>query len=845
MVKKIASNPYEELLRSLVLTRLRIVGAAGIALILLFSGLDAIVYPAYWLTFLYIRISMSLAFALLMAVSLHKSGQKNSFLISDLMIFSAGAGMSLMIYLTEGSASGYYQGLNLAFLGMFAMNSFRARHHLMTGLAILGCYVLAAALNPSPFQIPRFISALFFMGSTLFFVVLTVRFYAVQHYDQFLKNEEIKAKNQEIDAAYRKLRETEKTKDEFFTNVSHELRTPLTLMLPPLESLLSDNSGKWAPSVQNLLETVYRNTLRLLQMINGLLDFAKLEAGKMEAKRRPLEIISATKAIVKDFGPALEQKELYVTFQPAVSEAYIQMDHYFYDRILFNLLSNAVKFTERGEITIGLDVRDSKLTLTVQDSGIGIPQDQIPLLFEKFRQIEGASTRRFEGTGLGLAMVKEFVTLLGGTISVLSEPGLGSRFTVVCKAPPAETQETAEIFTRERKRVQPSLVPFKAFPEKVSPNQTVSSKKGKILIAEDNEELASYIGSLLEPTMETWFAENGEKALEAAVQWLPDIILSDVMMPKMDGITLCREVKKNEKIRHIPVVLLTALTHREALLKGWDAGADEYLFKPFHPTELVTRIKSILTSLQERRQVEAKLLRQTEETTRLRTELEQLELFSFIASHDLQEPLHALLTLSSILRLTQTQWTPEQEKYLQQIDESTRQMQRYFADILKYARSGTDDIRNLQPVDLNAVFEQVQKDLKQEITMNGAKIEKDVLPVVQSDPNQMEQLLKNLLTNALKFRHPDIPPEIKIRYEEKDGMHGITFEDNGIGFDEKYAAEIFKPFFRLHKQKIKGSGIGLAICQKIVQRHGGRITAHSTPGKGASFVIHLPYLKTS
>lgn len=847
MIKKTGLAPsYEGLLRHLVLTRLRIVGGVGAVLILIFSKLDTVVYPAYWSEFLLIRACMSASFLFVIALSFTALGRRFFFILSDIMIFLAGFGISLMIYISDGSASDYYEGLNLTFLGMFAVNSFRPLHHVLTGITVLACYIWAATTNPHPFEIGQFASGLFFMSSTLLFVALTAKFYGRQHYEQFLTSEEIKTKNKKLDEAYQKLRENEKLKDEFFANVSHELRTPLTLILSPLESLISDlpgpkNSG---PETRNILETLRRNATRLLQMINGLLDFSKLEAGKMQVHRQALDIVSATQVIVDDFMPSVRQKGLSLSFQPAVAEAYVQMDHYFYDRILFNLISNAVKFTDHGGIIIRLEIHGSQLTFTIQDTGPGIAQGEIPRLFEKFHQIEGAATRRFEGTGLGLAMVKEFVTLLNGNISVSSEPGQGTRFSVICYAPPALKHEAVKAAEQLPKRF-PVFLPSQRLEEvsatALSSGKNDPLKKSKILVAEDNEELAAYISSLVEPLAEIRFAENGKKALQIATTWHPDLILSDIMMPELDGLQLTREIKKDEVLNSITVVLLTALTHREALLKGWEAGADEYLFKPFHPTELVTRIQSLLHSISLRREIERRLLQQTEESTRLRTELEQLELFSFVASHDLQEPLHRLLTLSSILKHTQTgRWNAEQEDYFKTIDESVKQMQQYLRDILKYARAGTTGVLDFHPVDLNEVLITVRKELKDTIAASNARVEAEALPVIHSDPIQMEQLFKNLIGNAVKFHRPNVVPEIKIRYQETDDMHILYFEDNGIGLDEKYAGDIFKPFFRLKKNKTQGSGIGLAICQKIVWRHGGQISVHSKPGQGATFEVKLP-----
>ncbi|WP_431217431.1 ATP-binding response regulator [Puia sp. P3] len=406
---------------------------------------------------------------------------------------------------------------------------------------------------------------------------------------------------QQLQQTNERLREAERVKSEFFANVSHELRTPLSLILAPTESLLSGKLGKLSPLQQDVMQTVHNNAARLLQMVSGLLDFAKAEAGKLKPRPEAVDVGALTRSITHDFQPTIRGKEIELSLDVAAGTNIVLIDHYLFERILFNLLSNAVKFTDAGgKIGVRLEILEERIRMEVTDTGIGIAEKDIAVIFQKFRQVEGSSTRRFEGTGLGLAMVKEFAELLGGTVTVKSEPGKGSAFIVECPAPKAAGQEGARrIQPRESYQTQN---PATASPETNSRQpEPIGGRQMKVLVCEDNDQLSKYIASLLRDFSEVRIAGDGLKGLGLVRTWSPDLVITDVMMPGLDGIGLCSAIKSDPLTAGIQVVILTAQTHREAMLKGWEARADEYLFKPFHPDELVTRIRAMLAIITERR----------------------------------------------------------------------------------------------------------------------------------------------------------------------------------------------------------------------------------------------------
>lgn len=625
------------------------------------------------------------------------------------------------------------------------------------------------------------------------------------------------------------------------------MRTPLTLALSPTESLLTGDYGPLTPKQGQALEIIHNNNLRLLQMVTGLLDFSKLEAGKLPVKREPLNVAAITHGILEDFRPLAAQKSLSLVFHSSVPQMTLEMDRYLYERILFNLLSNAVKFTaEGGLVEVNLNYADEQLALQVRDTGLGIAQEDVAKLFQKFRQLEGSSTRRFEGSGLGLALVKEFAGLLEGNVRVESELGRGSAFTVTCKAPMAgpaaptvEEQRWPRFHLAQRFETAERVVAATEEKEALVKPGVI---KPKVLVAEDNVELAAYIDSLLSDFCEVKRVRDGAEAWAAVQNWRPEVVLSDVMMPKLDGFSLCREMKRHNATAKIPIVLLTALTHRDALLQGWEAGADEYLYKPFHPKELQTRIRSLLGHVQNHKRLERELIRRTASIVKVQSELKQLELLAFISSHDLQEPLRRIAAFSELIQynLDEARDTPIAD-YLDRLKRNVFRIKQYIEDLAVFSQVA-QQTTPFERVALKEIVKQVLDELEKEIRTTGAVVQIEDLPEVHADPEQMKILFRHLLDNALKFRQPEGAPQIVIRHlSGNKRFTRIAIQDRGIGFDAKYRKQIFQPFKRLHlASEFEGTGMGLAICRRIVTRHGGRLFARSLPGNGTTLFVHLP-----
>jgi PAS domain S-box-containing protein len=416
------------------------------------------------------------------------------------------------------------------------------------------------------------------------------------------------------------LAEIDRAKTAFFSNVSHEFRTPLTLMLGPLEDTLADVEGLSLANRERL-ELVHRNALRQLRLVNTLLDFARIEAGRTEANYQPTDLASYTAELASVFRSAIEHAKLKLIISCGPLPDPVYVDREMWEKIVLNLISNAFKFTFEGEIEVSLRQRGEMVELAVRDTGVGIPADELPHMFDRFHRIRGMQSRTQEGTGIGLALVQELIRLHGGRIDVASTEKKGTTFTVSIPMGTAHLSANRIGATQPASTVTSVVLGAEPFvqealswlPENNLPLSRQSSasdqlpldpgkegmmtpfEKPRILLADDNADMRHYIQRLL--VQSNYLVESvpdGLAALQAARAHSPDLVLIDVMMPGLDGFGLLRELRAGESTATIPVIMLSARAGEEARVEGMEAGADDYLVKPFSARELLARIKAHL-----------------------------------------------------------------------------------------------------------------------------------------------------------------------------------------------------------------------------------------------------------
>lgn len=401
-----------------------------------------------------------------------------------------------------------------------------------------------------------------------------------------LKRERIKTRIKYERLEAERMHELDLMKIRFFTNVSHEFRTPLTLILAPVEKLLKTESD---PEEKKQFELIHRNARRLLNLVNQLLDFRKVEVQEVKLTTSEGDIVGYVRDLVYSFSDLSEKKNIRLIFQSQIEVLETYFDRDKVEKIIFNLLSNAFKFTpENGEVSVVIDATQREggnfVVIKVIDTGIGIPLEKQDKIFERFYQAEIPSNLVNQGSGIGLSIVQEFVKVHGGTIEVESSPGRGSCFTVALPANPLSTQKEGTI----------------SFDEDVEDEeiddlvQRQAIGKPVVLLVEDNEDFRSYLRDNLRETYHVIEASNGKLGMQKALAQLPDLIVSDIMMPEVDGIEMCRRLKEDAHTSHIPVILLTARTAQEQKLEGFEAGADDYITKPFNFDILQTRIRNLI-----------------------------------------------------------------------------------------------------------------------------------------------------------------------------------------------------------------------------------------------------------
>ena len=773
------------------------------------------------------------------------------------------------------------------------------------------------------------------------------------------------------------LLEINRAKTTFFSNVSHELRTPLTLMLSPVEELLADFAKKPSHELE-LLRLAHRNGLRLQRLVNTLLDFSRIEAGRMQGIYQATELGQFTEDLASNFRAAMEKAGLNYRVKCETLAEPVYVDRDMWEKIVLNLISNALKFTFEGSVTITLRQVGGQVEFEVADTGTGIPEQELPHIFERFHRVETSRSRTIEGTGIGLALVQELVKLQGGSIRVKSELNVGSTFLVSIPCGSAHLSKDkikssgqssnplhADAFVDEAWRWLPT-------PEDALPALPGSAGPHRILLADDNSDMREYVARLLAPHYTVIAVANGAEALKVALADPPELILSDVMMPLMDGFELVSELRKNPQTRTIPLILLSARAGEESRVEGLMGGADDYLIKPFTARELLTRVAAhismrtrhaeaeaalkesqatlqsfydsspllmgvaeldgdeilaiyrnaaamqffapldghpgepvltrgsrapeikrmwlesyrksqeegrpvrfeyrhpkldeicwlsasvnylgtgssgrprfsfIAEDITEHKLAEERLHRSNDELRRANADLEQ---FAYSASHDLQEPLRQVAVYSQLL---QARFADKLEgkglEYLAFCVEGAHRMELLISDLLAYAQATSSMESSSQVVDTNQVLAEVKKNLATTIEESGAVITGTDLPVLIADRVPIAHLFQNLVSNALKYRSKQ-PPRIVISAQILGDTPLFSVEDNGIGIPKEFQGQIFGIFKRLHNKKdYPGTGIGLAICQKIVERYGGRIWVESEVGRGSTFFFTLPRCATA
>ena len=657
------------------------------------------------------------------------------------------------------------------------------------------------------------------------------------------------------------LAQIDRAKTAFFSNVSHEFRTPLTLILGPLDDALSDHAAPLAPAQRQRIDVTHRNALRLLKLVNSMLDFSRIEAGRVQATYTPLDLSRLTANLAGVFESAMEKGGLAYHVELHDLDEPVYVDRDMWEKIVFNLLSNAFKFTLQGQVTVILARHEGMARLSVLDTGSGIPESELPRVFERFYRIEGTPGRTYEGTGIGLALIQELVRLHGGTISAHSAPGEGTRFDVaipfghahlpkdaIGQVPCEETDVVSEgagrtgaAFIEEALRWLPDDAPGPGtaadggFAGAEDSLRSVG-RLPRILIADDNNDMRAYLKSLLDPHADVDVCADGEAAYAMLLRDPPDLLLSDVMMPKLDGFGLIAKIRANESLCHLPVVLLSARAGEEAKVEGLQAGADDYLVKPFAARELLARLQRQVAMGHERR------LRQKALVDKNQMQSE----FLFTLAHELRNPLAPIRTGLELMRLRSADPGADTRDVQAMIRRQVDHMVHLVDDLLDVARVSEGKLALRRE---RVMLDQLVNDAI-EISMPLLEAGRHHLTMrlpasplsLNVDKHRIAQVLSNLVNNAAKYTPDDGHIVVEAVTEANELV--ISVIDNGIGIDADMLPVVFDMYAQAHQNDRMaqgGLGVGLNLVKRLVMLHGGRVAAFSAGvGQGSRFTIFLP-----
>ncbi len=693
------------------------------------------------------------------------------------------------------------------------------------------------------------------------------------------------------------LAEIDQAKTDFFSNVSHEFRTPLTLMLGPLEEEISALSQSDRAAASRL-SMVHRNGLRLLRLVNTLLDFSRIEAGRVQARFQPTDLCAYTAELASNFRSACDRAGLRLTTDCVPLGQPIYVDIEMWERIVLNLVSNAFKYTLVGSITVGLHPTPDgrRVLLTVRDTGVGIPKAELPHIFDRFHRIEGQRGRTLEGTGIGLALVNELVKLQGGTIEVESQVDIGTTVSVsipfgmahlpadrVVEAAGARPAEraiadgiAAASFVEEALRWLPEHSGrYDETTQDAPAGIIVADQRRRILLADDNADMRDYVVRLLRTSYAVEAVEDGQAALAAARANRPDLILSDIMMPRMDGFELLEAIRADESLRDLPVVLLSARAGEEARVEGLEAGADDYLVKPFSARELLARMRSNLQLARLRQEARESLRRanealeqrveteiaqriQAEESLRQSQKMEAIGHLTGGVAHDFNNLLTVIGGGVETLQRLLANEPPGTNhariiRALNMIAQGADRAATLTHRLLAFARRQTLDPR---PVDANKLVAGMSDLLRRSL---GESIALETVLAgglwrTVADANQLENALLNLAVNARDAMPDGGKLTIETANSHLDESYAaahddvaagqyvmIAVSDTGTGIDKDTLERVFEPFFTT-KDIGHGTGLGLSQVYGFIKQSNGHVKLYSEPGQGTVVKLYLPRL---
>ena len=879
----------------------------------LFIGVDWLIYSESFARFLPFRLGLDAIFALI-----YFRTSNTHPLASTFATCLAGGGMLLtLIYGGGGVDSEYYVGLVLLVLGTGVFVPLSGLQAAVVSSILVGSYMVLPLFAEDPVPWTRFVLHCVFLSGAAFGGVMSCNLLDRMRFSDFKQR-------RALEQAGNELRELDRAKSRFTANIHHELRTPLTLMLAPLDALRSGDFGQVPAAVERALQTMNANGLRLLKLINNLLDLAKMESHDLAIHRGPLDLAQAVGELVEGARPTAQRKAIEIELEGFEAMPVACVDADAFEKIIVNLVGNSLKFTERGRIVVSGETCEEGIHITVSDTGIGIPRVQLEKVFDRFAQVDASATRRHEGTGIGLSLVRELVRLHGGRVWAESEgEGCGTQMHVILPIGEADAVEGEAAFQASDGRTIAAAGSFEAMASELSlelegssdgrfaeieysverwqgartesAGEEIGSRHPpgtpEVLIAEDNAEMRRLLAFLIGREFRVRVASNGRRALEAVRESAPEVVVTDVMMPEMSGTDLCQALKQDPETRGIPVILVTSKAEREMKIEGLEMGADDYVTKPFHPRELLARVRSLVRLRQLQEEIAAQnasLEVSNAELERALTELKEAEVqlvqaerlaavgeLSAGVAHEVNNPLNfasnslgMLKTyvddLRSVAQRVAELDTSSPSKLASQLEELERKKAELGFDELADALTElvgivneglqrtsrlVSDLRDFAaphrggnlPIDVRSGLRSTIHLLGHKFRSSGAEVTLEIdeeIPAVIGDAGALNQVFLNILKNAAEAIEGG-GGTIQVTAKREGAQVLVGIRDTGPGMEAAVKARLFEPFYST-KVAGGGTGLGLSMSRRIVERHGGSIEIESEPGEGTCVTVRLP-----
>ncbi len=874
-----------------------------------FIPADWLLFPQHFNFFLSARIVLNLLLCFIYFVTSRRYP-----IASSVVVCGAGAILFLgMVYQTGGEESGYYVGMILLVIGMGVLAPLSGQQAGAIAAMFFVGYGLLPLYAKDVVNWPIFFQHLFFLGAAC-----VEAGWAATYMDR-MRFLDFKQKR-ELESARDELAELDRAKSRFSANIHHELRTPLTLILAPLDSLRGGEFGRLPEAVERMLATMQANGRRLHKMINNLLDLSKVESQQFTIDRRAMRLAPMVDELVTGAQALADRKGVEICATGFSDLPEIHADAEAIEKVLVNLVGNSLKFTERGDrIELSAERQGDEIALAVSDTGIGIPTNKLGSIFDRFAQVDASTTRRYEGTGIGLSLAKEMVELHGGRIWAESEgegAGTTMRLLLPIGEPDADSDEAvlsddsggslglgpsiesmeADLNLGRIGESSDRLIEMERSVERwegrreaarvdSSAQQSLAGAP-EVLIVEDNPDMRELLSMIVGREFRIRVASNGREALEAVGESAPDLVLSDVMMPEMSGIDLCKAIKENVETQAIPVVLVTSKAEREMKIEGLERGADDYVTKPFHPRELLARVRSLVRVrglqkiLADRNETLERTLRDLKQAEVQLVQSERLAAVGELAAgiaHEVNNPVNFALNAARAMDATVKELRDlanrvttldfgDTEQLAREVEELRAEQQsgraddlaatlvelsEIVSDGLKRTHVLVRDLRDFAAAsqsdervagcDLGKGLRSTIQLLKYGLKERNASIELDIeegVPTICGDSGALNQVFLNLIKNAAEAFSPE-GGSIRVSLHCDDGTVVVTVADDGPGIPEDARPLLFEPFFTT-KAAGEGAGLGLSISRKIVVAHGGELEVSSEVGRGTRFSVCLP-----